>query len=339
MFDCAIPEIKKDNCFNAIRLFCCLIVIFEHAVVLTNTNINLIGGGFRDLAVDVFFILSGFWITISLFRSNSVKEYVVKRIKKIFPMYLIVIITFSILFYYFSNLSFSEYFTSSDYWKYLLCNVLTLNFIQPSLPTVFNNVPVNGSLWTIKVEIGFYILLPIFFVLIGKICKQTDKKTKYINIGLMIFYFLSIVYDFFMPIVCKRLNLPVSLSNQLPAYLSYFIAGMFFVINWDFLNNHIDKFILPAIAIVILHFFIKTSFLLPIALCVVVMFFAFRLPILNNIGKTDYSYGMYLVHYPIILVLNYYNLFESNFVVAVIATIGISFMVAYLLEIIQKKIK
>lgn len=120
MFDCAIPEIKKSNCFNAIRLFCCLIVIFEHAVVLTNPNIKLIGGGFRDLAVDVFFILSGFWITISLFRSNSVKEYVVKRIKKIFPMYLIVIITFSILFYYFSNLSFSEYFTSSDFWKYLL---------------------------------------------------------------------------------------------------------------------------------------------------------------------------------------------------------------------------
>ena len=104
-------------------------------------------------------------------------------------------------------------------------------------------------------------------------------------------------------------------------------------------TNHIDKFILPAIAIVILHFFTKTSFLLPIALCVFVMFFAFRLPLLNNIGKTDYSYGMYLVHYPIILILNYYNLFESNFVVAVIATIGISFMFAYLLEIIQKKIK
>jgi len=38
------------------------------------------------------------------------------------------------------------------------------------------------------------------------------------------------------------------------------------------------------------------------------------------------------------LVLNYYSLFESNFVVAVIATIGISFMVAYLLEIIQNKL-
>ena len=143
---------------------------------------------------------------------------------------------------------------------------------------------------------------------------------------------------FLCQLYAKKLNLPASLSNQLPAYLSYFIAGMFFVINWDFLNKHIDKFILPAIAIVILQFFIKTSFLLPIALCVVVMFFAFRLPILNNIGKTDYSYGMYLVHYPIILVLNYYNLFESNFVVAIIATIGVSFMIAYMLELFQKKL-
>lgn len=139
-----------------------MIVIFEHAVVLTNLNINLIGGGFRDLAVDVFFIISGFWITISLFRSSSIKEYCIKRITKIFPMYLIVIVSFSMLFFYFSDLSFSEYFASSDFWKYLLWNVLTLNFIQPSLPNVFNNVPVNGSLWTIKVEIGFYILLPIF---------------------------------------------------------------------------------------------------------------------------------------------------------------------------------
>lgn len=74
MYQIVIPEIKKSNCFNAIRLFCCLIVIFEHAVVLTNTNINLIGGGFRELAVDIFFIISGFWVTISLFRSNSIKE-------------------------------------------------------------------------------------------------------------------------------------------------------------------------------------------------------------------------------------------------------------------------
>lgn len=339
MFDCAIPEIKKENCFNAIRLLCCLIVIFEHAVVLTNSKITLIEGGFRNLAVDVFFILSGFWITISLFRSNSLKEYAIKRIKKIFPMYLTVVIVFSILLYYFSNLSLSEYFLSRDFWKYLIFNVVTLNFLQPSLPNVFDNVPVNGSLWTIKVEIGFYILLPIFFLLVGKFCRQGDKKIKHVNIGLLIFYILSVAYDFFMPIICREFNLPTSFANQLPAYLSYFISGMFFVINWKFLNQYINKFILPAIIIVVLHFFTKTAFFLPMALGIVIMFFAFRMPLLNNIGKTDYSYGMYLVHYPIILVLNYYNLFESNFIVAIVATVGISFMFAYLLEIMQKKIR
>lgn len=339
MFDCAIPEIKKDNCFNAIRLFCCLIVIFEHAVVLTNPNIKLIGGGFRDLAVDVFFILSGFWITISLFRTNSLKEYFIKRIKKIFPMYLLVVIVCSVVFYFFSKLSLSEYFLSSKFWKYIFFNFITLNFVAPSLPNVFGEIPINGSLWTIKVEIAFYVLLPLFFLIINKLCRQKDNEKKYINYGLLIFYILSVAYSVVMPILCNKFSLPVSLANQFPAYLSYFIAGMFFVINWDFINEHINKMIIPAIFIIVLHFVIQTAFLLPLALCVFIIFIAFRVKVFNNIGRiVDYSYGMYLVHYPIILVLNYYKLFEQNFIVALLATISMSFMFAYILEIIQKKI-
>lgn len=41
MFDIEIPKIDKENCFNTIRLFCCIIVIFEHSVVLTNSSIKL----------------------------------------------------------------------------------------------------------------------------------------------------------------------------------------------------------------------------------------------------------------------------------------------------------
>ena len=136
MFDFEIPKIQKDNCFNAIRLFCCLIVIYEHAVLLSNSTMNLFLGGFRNLAVDVFFILSGFWITISLFRSKSLKDYFIKRIKRIFPMYLIVVVGCSVVFYFFSNLSLSEYFLSSKFGKYIFFNTITLNFVAPSLPNV-----------------------------------------------------------------------------------------------------------------------------------------------------------------------------------------------------------
>ena len=339
MFDFEIPKIQKDNCFNAIRLFCCLIVIYEHAILLSNSTMNLFLGGFRNLAVDVFFILSGFWITISLFRSKSLKDYFIKRIKKIFPMYLIVVFGCSVVFYFFSNLSLSEYFLSSKFWKYIFFNIITLNFVAPSLPNVLGEIAINGSLWTIKVEIAFYILLPLFFIMVNRFCKDKADRKKIANYGLVVFYVLSLVYSVVMPILCNKFNLPSSLKNQFPAYLSYFIAGMFFVINWDFINEHIKWVIIPAIIIIVLHFITKTAFLLPVALCILIMFLAFRMRIFNNIGKTiDYSYGMYLVHYPIILVLDEYKLFEYNFLLALIASVSMSFLFAYILEIIQKKI-
>jgi hypothetical protein len=61
----------------------------------------------------------------------------------------------------FSNISTSEYFRSPQLFKYFIVNVFFMNFLQPSLPGVFvenGSQAVNGSLWTIKLEIGFYIL-------------------------------------------------------------------------------------------------------------------------------------------------------------------------------------
>lgn len=71
------------NSFNLLRLLCCLIVIFEHAVVLTEASIPILD--IRDDVVNVFFILSGFWVTQSYLKCKSLKEYVNKRFIKIFP--------------------------------------------------------------------------------------------------------------------------------------------------------------------------------------------------------------------------------------------------------------
>ncbi len=152
----------KDNSFNFLRLVCCLIVIYEHCVVLSGVNLPCFD--LRGIAVNVFFILSGFWVTISLFKSDSIKEYAVKRCKKILPQYWLVVLLCAVALSAFSVLPLRQYFCSTGFYKYLAANFLTLNFIQPALPGVFEglalNGSVNGSLWTIKVELGFYVLLP-----------------------------------------------------------------------------------------------------------------------------------------------------------------------------------
>lgn len=162
-------KLPQKNAFNFIRIICCLIVIYEHAVVLSDSSYVCLG--LRSIAVNVFFILSGFWVTQSYFRSSSLKDFWLKRCKKIFPQYFLLIMTSIFFLSFFSSLSFRNYFFNKDIFKYFIANVITLNFIHPTLPGVFNGIndsAVNGSLWTIKIEIGFYIILPLIILLSKK---------------------------------------------------------------------------------------------------------------------------------------------------------------------------
>lgn len=160
--------VPKENAFNFLRLIFALIVIYEHSVLLSESDI-LPCIGLRVIAVNVFFILSGFWVTQSYLRSSSIKEYAKKRCVKIFPLYFTVVIFSAILLVCFSTLSARDYFTDSGFIKYLIANLTTLNFIHPTLPGVFEGLAlggsVNGSLWTIKIELGFYIILPLIVYL------------------------------------------------------------------------------------------------------------------------------------------------------------------------------
>lgn len=158
-----LPQVPKENAFHFIRLACCLIVIYEHAAVLCDAGIPCLS--LRGMAVDVFFILSGFWVTLSYLKSSSAKGYALKRIRRIFPQYVAMVVLCAVLLASFSSLELRAYFSSSGFWKYLAANLCTLNFLHPSLPGVFGDMAVNGSLWTVKIELAFYMLLPavIFF--------------------------------------------------------------------------------------------------------------------------------------------------------------------------------
>ena len=169
-----LPQISKENGFHFIRLACCMIVIYEHAVVLSGADIPCLN--LRGMAVDVFFILSGFWVTLSYLKSVSVKEYAIRRIRRIFPQYAMVVVLGAVLLASFSSLELRAYFSSSEFWKYLAANLCTLNFLHPSLPSVFGDMAVNGSLWTIKIELAFYVLLPAVIFLAHAVERKFDME-------------------------------------------------------------------------------------------------------------------------------------------------------------------
>ena len=246
-------NVLKDNAFNFLRLVCCLIVIYEHCVVLSGVNFPCYD--LRGIAVNVFFILSGFWVTQSFLKSGSIKNYAIKRCKKILPQYWLVVLICAVGLSVFSALPLHKYFISGSFYKYLAANIFTLNFIHPNLPGVFEglalNGSVNGSLWTIKIEIGFYILLP-FIVFAVKSLREKFNGGGYECIVLAALYLLSVLYEVFMPFVTEKTSLPSSLNNQLPAFISYFASGIAFAFYGERLFPRLKVAFLPCLVILVL---------------------------------------------------------------------------------------
>ena len=337
-------NVSKSNAFNFLRLACCLIVIYEHCVVLSGVNFPCYD--LREIAVNVFFILSGFWVTQSFLKSTSIKEYAIKRFKKILPQYWLVVLGFAVGLSAFSVLPLREYFCNGSFYKYLVANIFTLNFIQPNLPGVFEglalNGSVNGSLWTIKIEIGFYIFLP-FLVFAVKKLHEKFNGGGYGCIVLIALYLLSVLYEVLMPLVTEKTSLPSALNNQLPVFISYFAGGMFFAFYSEKLFPKLKIAFLPCLALLVLLNVFKIPFvsalLVPICLAVCVMFLGLNLKIFSDIGrKTDYSYSLYLVHYPLAMCFVSLGVFEKMPGFAIFAVLGTSFLCAYLLESFQRKI-
>jgi len=201
---------RNSNNFDFLRLLFSVTVAIVHTKNLSGVETipNISQYLSSEIAVDSFFVISGFLIFMSYESSQSIKSYLNKRIRRIFPGYISVIFLCSIFLYSISSKTFLEYF-NVDFLEYVLFNSLTLNFLHPSLPGVFDNNSshaVNGALWTIKVEIMFYIAVPFIAIFISKL-----KSYKLVVLSGI--YILSIIYSFLMNWLYYNYDLDVFLNS------------------------------------------------------------------------------------------------------------------------------
>ena len=81
---------SRDNNFNLVRLLAAIAVIFHHSysVLLGEDDVlwsDHIGSTPGDLAVDIFFVISGFLVTRSLALRQDGANYISARALRIFP--------------------------------------------------------------------------------------------------------------------------------------------------------------------------------------------------------------------------------------------------------------
>ncbi|WP_339383305.1 acyltransferase family protein [Oculatella sp. LEGE 06141] len=293
-----------------LRLICAFAVFVFHINTLTgefesiNRAIVLLSGS----AVHIFFIMSGFLIFMSFERSKSLKEYTIKRVRRIYPAYCLIILLAAIGGVFISTLAWSQYFTDPALFRYLGFNLSFLNFGQLTLPGVFteNLKPiVNGSLWTIRSEVVYYALTPVFVYLY----RRTNKLLVFSGV-----YLFSVVYTEGLRLVSHLTGdlLFYKLAIQFPGQLSYFICGAFLYYYIEFFRKHTNKFLLVAVPLYVVSFFLQIRPLQPICLAIIVFYIVFQLPYISgSISKFgDLSYGIYIFHYPLIQLL--YPYFKAN---------------------------
>ena len=165
----------RDNNFNLLRMIAASAVLVSHAYplslgrdaiepLLTSTGYKL-----GTTAVTIFFAVSGFFITKSFDRRNSIPDFLLARVARIYPALIVVLMLSAfILGPIFTVLPVGQYFSNLHTWTYVPRDLM-LRHQQWALPGVFLSAPggpaVNGSLWTLFAEVSCYGLVMLFGLL------------------------------------------------------------------------------------------------------------------------------------------------------------------------------
>jgi len=312
----------KQNNFNFLRFYFAFIVVIGHLIEISYFKPFLKLSPYFSTYISVtgFFCISGFLISRSYLNTPNLKDYLKKRAARLLPAYVFIIFSCALFLSFLSKYSISEYFTNPLLYKYLAANLTFLNFIQPCLPGVFTNnaasCAVNGALWTLKIEVSFYLIIPVLLYLTKKI-----RLKQLLFIGI---YLMSVLYRNFFEYLS---NLPgieyySIIARQLPGFMSYFVCGIALNYYFEFFIQNKKTLVLFGLLIFILERILGIEFLTPLALSVIVFFVAFSFKRLNNFAKHgDISYGIYIFHYPIMKIASEFGYFEKYNPVVVSITI------------------
>jgi len=159
----------RTNNFDLIRLGAALQVAIEHTQAHFHLG-NALGPVSMALSafpgVPIFFIVSGMLISRSLEQSPTLRDYLRNRCLRIFPaLWVCLVITVLVTAW----LLVARLGTAGT-WQWLAfwsAQMSVAQFWQPSFVQGLPTGGMNGSLWTITVELQFYLLLPLIYRLPG----------------------------------------------------------------------------------------------------------------------------------------------------------------------------
>jgi len=304
----------KNN-FDLIRLIACIQVLLLHHIAFFKlkdiSTLDLIESGIWNFpGVNIFFIISGYLIFQSLERNDAV-FFLKKRFLRLFPALIVCFILTVLLLFGFRALTIKE-FLSFEFVKWTAAQLTFFQFYNPDIVRDFGFSPPNGALWTISVEIQFYLFIATLWYFF---LKNRTLRTK--NLILITLFVLSAAYNYFFNTYLLAEGLAYKLSFVFfLSYLYFFMAGAFFYINRDILITKLKGkalfwILCFIIATCLLNYFELRyyryvfnglSLAMLILLCGLVFSIAFTKVNLSQklLKGNDVSYGIYIYQMPVL---------------------------------------
>jgi peptidoglycan/LPS O-acetylase OafA/YrhL len=289
---------------NGLRAYAVILVVLFH--------FNIIGFSSGFIGVDIFFVISGFLMTKIivdkiLYNQFSLTNFILARSIRILPALLVVTLTIAIIGWFI--------LTPGDYRKYGAYALSSVAFFSNFLywkktgdyfSTNAHDIPLLHT-WSLSVEWQFYIVFPIILWLITRI-----KNNKFI-IKVTV---LSLIITSFILSITLTNNNQTSSFFMLHTRAWEMLAGglVYLFFNNNYKNKNFE--ILGVLLIITSLFLINENTIWPgyMALFPVLgsMFIIignnrnslfFKSKITQKIG--DWSYSIYLWHWPIVFFINY----------------------------------
>jgi peptidoglycan/LPS O-acetylase OafA/YrhL len=287
----------KENHLNLIRAVAAVAVLISHAWPITlgmgsvEPVERIIGYTLGQLAVLIFFAISGFLITASYDRSRSNKKYIVARTARLIPgLFISVTAVALIMGPLVSNLPPSFYFSDIGTYKFILKNT-TLISPQYRLPGVFQDNPmqdVEGSIWTLAYEVMCYGVIFMMGIL------GAFKNVRILQVITAVIIVLLMTLNMLDYSISPRIDIFVEFA--LP-----FSFGMAFYI-W---RNKINISVFLTILILAIAFASMGTKAYPVLIALALSYATIVLAYMpnpwfltyNRFG--DYSYGIYIYAFPV----------------------------------------
>lgn len=297
------------NCFDPIRYWAALSVMLLHytgfALKISDNGLEPINI-LRNIAtifpgVVILFSMSGYLISASFERSNSRKEFLVKRVLRMYPeLWVCTLVNLLVVVLLAGKM------INRTIWIWVGTQIFGIAN-TPSCLSNFATGSINGSLWTIFVEVQFYILVGFLY---PKLKKLTNKK--------WIFVLAMLV---FVNILCECVSEKFGVISKLMErtfipYAIWFFIGVFCYIRKDVLLPWLKKYCIALLGgyLVIRFLPIKipgyyANIFVGVLCPLIVIGAAYKLPSIRI--KCDITYGMFLYHWIVLNVIIHFNLMNK----------------------------